>query len=115
MYILLVPKFRLGNAVLKLQRGKGAIAVLRVLRRMGKKEKSESHATPAYYPVAAAQPNAQSDAGLRFASFPRSPLAVIHKCWSTVISAWMPKSSVQGWQTVGNICPFIQGRETKAW
>ena len=27
-------------------------------------------------------------------------LVVIHKCRKPVISAWMPKSSVQGWQTL---------------
>ena len=29
---------------------------------------------------------------------PNGVLDVIHKCWRTVISAGMPKSSVQGWQ-----------------
>jgi len=43
-------------------------------------------------------------------------LAVIHKCWRPVISAWMPKSSVQGWQTLRhNICPCIHWQKTKAW
>jgi len=38
-------------------------------------------------------------------------LIVIHKCLRPVISARMPKSSVQGWQTVGhNRCPYIHGR-----
>jgi hypothetical protein len=36
----------------------------------------------------------------RSSSFPRSALVVIHKCWKPVISAWMPKSSVHGRQTL---------------
>ena len=41
----------------------------------------------------------------RFLLFPRFTLAVIHKGWKLVIPAWMPKTSVHGWQAI--ICPLV--------
>ncbi len=37
---------------------------------------------------------------LEFSRSHAPALIVIHKCWKPVISAWMPKSSVHGWQTL---------------
>jgi len=54
-----------------------------------------------------------------FAGSQAPALIVIHKSGQArkaVISAWMPKSSVQGWQTVKhNRSPRIHGRETTGW